>query len=94
MALLALHAISRWDTVGCFAGKGKLTFFRGLQNTKDDAIIAALVNFCVTPNLDKIDVEDIAQFVSVVYTHYEIQDGTFSQRNCRRRETSTYTFGI
>ena len=68
-ALLALHAISGCDTVGRFAGKGKLTWFRGLQNTEDEAFIAALQNFGISSNLDETDAENIAQFVSFVYTN-------------------------
>lgn len=68
-ALLALHAISGCDTVGRFAGKGKLTWFNGLQRTEDETIIAALQNFGITPDLDDTDAENIAQFVSFVYTN-------------------------
>ena len=68
-ALLTLHAISGCDTVGRFAGKGKLTWFSGFQNSEDKAVIAALQNFGITPNRDETDAEDIAQFVSFVYTN-------------------------
>ena len=68
-ALLVLHAISGCDTVGRFAGKKKLTWFRGLQNTEDEAFITASINFSITSNLDETDVENFAQFVSFVYTH-------------------------
>ncbi len=35
---------------------------------EDESSIAALQNFGITPNLDEIDAENIARFVSFVYT--------------------------
>eukprot|EP00794_Sanderia_malayensis_P017161 gene17161-18883_t len=55
------------DPVGHFTGKGKFTWFRGLQRVEDESSIAALQNFYIKLVLDERDAENIARFVSFVY---------------------------
>ena len=67
-ALLSLHAISGCDTVGRFACKGKLTWFKGFLKLQNDLVIEAMQKFGDDPILNNSIEERIAEFVSFVYT--------------------------